>query len=135
MTRTDISRNPSQTTLRQFAGLWLLILGGLGCWHLLRGNAASGRLLLALAGVGIPGLIRPGLLRPLFVGWMIVVFPAGWLISRLILAVLFLGVFVPLGMWFRLHGRDVLRCRRRSQHTHWQPKPAAPGAASYYRQF
>ena len=30
MTWDQIPRNPSATTLRQFAGLWLLFFGGLG---------------------------------------------------------------------------------------------------------
>src|SRR5262245_4013799 len=123
MTWSDIPGNPSQRTLRQFAALWLLFLGGLGCWHLLlRVNTLYGWSLLALAvGAGVPGLIRPGLLRPLFVGWMILAFPVGWLISHLVLAVLFYGVFTPLGLWFRLRGRDPLRRKRMRAPSYWQP--------------
>ena len=137
MTWSDIPRNPSRTTLRQFAGLWLLFFGGLGCRHLLgQDQSLSGWLLLALGlGIGLGGLIRPRLLRPLFVGWMIAVFPVGWLISRLVLGVIFYGVFTPLGLWFRLRGRDALRVRRGAAATHWMPKPIAASAASYYRQF
>jgi hypothetical protein len=137
MTWSDLPRNPSRKTLRQFAGLWLLVFGSIGSWHLLaEQRALSGGVLLALAfGLGVPGLIRPRLLRPLFVGWMIAVFPVGWLVSRLVLGVLFYGVFSPLGLWFRLRGRDVLRRRRRGAASYWSPKPAPAGAVSYYRQF
>src|SRR3984957_8855671 len=113
MTWSDIPRNPSRRTLRQFAGLWLLFFGGLGCRQLLGQDPVAGWLLLALAlGAGIPGLIRPRLLRLVFVCWMIAVFPVGWLISRLALGVLFYGVFTPLGLWFRFKRRDPLRLRR-----------------------
>jgi hypothetical protein len=136
MTWTDIPRKPSRRTLRQFAGLWLLFFGGLGCRRLLGQDHMAGWLLLALAlGAGIPGLIRPRLLRPVFVGWMIAVFPVGWLISHLVLGVIFYGVFTPLGLWFRLKGRDALRLRRSPAASHWMPKPTPVGAASYYRQF
>ena len=33
----------SSTTLRQFAGLWILIVGGLGCWEALIEHTQSGR--------------------------------------------------------------------------------------------
>lgn len=137
MTWSDIPRNPSRTTLRQFAGLWLLFFGGLGCWHLLgRNSPLPGWLLLTLAaGVGLPGLVRPRMLRPVFVGWMMAVFPVGWLVSRALLTVLYYGMFTPVGLWFRLRGRDCLRRTRRTSPSYWQPKPAATGVASYYRQF
>jgi hypothetical protein len=136
MTWTDIPRNPSRSMLRQFAGLWLLFFGGLGCRHLLGQDPMAGWLLLALAlGAGIPGLIRPQLLRPVFVGWVIAVFPVGWLISRLVLGVIFYGVFTPLGLWFRFKRRDALRLRRGAAASHWMPKPTPASVASYYRQF
>jgi hypothetical protein len=137
MTWSDIPRNPSRTTLRQFAGLWLVFFGGLGCRHLLgQDPSPAGWLLVALALLaGLPGLIRPRLMRPLFVGWMIAVFPVGWMISRLVLGAIFYGVFTPLGLWFRFRGRDPLRLKRGAATSYWMPKPTPAGAASYYHQF
>jgi hypothetical protein len=137
MTWSDIPRNPSRRTLRQFAGLWLLFFGGLGCRHLLgQDRPVSGCLFLAVAlGAGLPGLMRPQLLRPIFVGWMIAVFPVGWVLSRLLLAAIYYGVFTPVGLWFRLQGRDVLGRRRQAIDSYWLPKPTTAGVASYYRQF
>jgi hypothetical protein len=133
---SDIPRHPTPTTLRQFAGLWLLFFGGLGLWQLLGlERSLSGRVfLLAACSVGIPGLIRPHLLRLIFIGWMMMVFPVGWLVSRLLLAVLFYGVFTPLAFWFQLRGHDLLRRTRNLLPSYWQPKPSR-NAASYYRQF
>jgi hypothetical protein len=137
MTWSDIPRHPTPRTLRQFALLWLLVFGALGSRHLLLTDRPRlGLALIALAvGVGVPGLIRPRLLRPIFVAWMIAVFPIGWLVSRVFLAALYYGVLTPLGLWFRLRGRDALRRRRPESVSHWRDKPAAAGAASYYRQF
>jgi hypothetical protein len=134
---SDIPRHPSSITLRQFAGLWLLVFSGLGLWHLLgQERSLFGWIFLTLGcGAGIPGLIHPRLLRPIFVGWMLAVFPLGWLTSRLLLAVCFYGLFTPLAFWFRLRGRDSLRRQRSALPTYWQSKPSADGAASYYRQF
>ena len=59
-------------------------------------------MLILAALFGVAGLIRPGLLRPIFVGWMVMVFPIGWLMSRVLLGVLFYGLFTPLAIAFRL---------------------------------
>lgn len=134
---SDLPLNPSARTLRQFAGLWLAVFSAFA-----GGQCAGGRLvpaagLAALAlGVGLLGLLRPKIVRPIFVGWMMLAFPLGWIISRFLLACLFYGVLTPLGLWFRLVGRDMLARRRQpGQSTYWQVKPAVIDRQRYYRQF
>jgi hypothetical protein len=133
----DIPFQPSSRTLRQFAGLWLLACTALACWRAWRhGEVALPGVLLALAWtLGPLGLVRPQALRPLFVGWMVLTFPVGWTVSHLALAVLLYGVFTPLGLFFRLIGRDALALRPRpGQESYWGPKPAAEDVRSYFRQ-
>jgi hypothetical protein len=136
MTWKDIPRNPSATTLRQFAGLWLIFFGAIGYWRYTHGALSLGLALmvLAIAG-GLAGLLAPKSLRPIFVGWMIAVFPIGWLVSHVLLAVVFYGVFTPLATVFRLMGRDALRRQPTTTATYWFAKPAAADVAGYYRQF
>jgi hypothetical protein len=134
---SDIPFQPSSRTLRQFAALCLAVFTALAGWRFLRhGDVLVPWLFLGLAfTLGPLGLVRPQLLRPVFVGWMIVVFPIGWLVSHLVLAVLFYGLFTPLGLIFRLAGRDALACRRKpGQNSFWTPKPAARDVRSYFRQ-
>jgi hypothetical protein len=134
---SDIPFHPSSRTLRQFAALWLLAFTALAGWRWLRhGDVLLPWLFLGLAvTVGPLGLVRPQWLRPVFVGWMIVVFPIGWIVSHLMLGVLFFGLFTPLGLLFRLAGRDALARRCRSGHnSYWAPKPAANDVRSYFRQ-
>jgi hypothetical protein len=135
---SDISFAPSRRTLRQFAGLWILFFGGLACWHgFVRGRPGLALVLAALAlTVGPAGLIRPAIIRPIYVGWMILVFPIGWAISRVVMALLFYGLFTPLGLLFRLLGRDPLGLRPvPNRMTYWASKPAAPSVRNYFRQF
>ncbi len=134
---SDLPLNPSPHTLRQFAGLWLIILS-LFAWRQL----LYGHLILALSlavsalGIGLLGLWRPRVVRPIFVGWMILAFPFGWVSSRFLLACLFYGVLTPLGLCFRFTGRDMPARRRQSaQSTYWQDKPAVTDRQRYYRQF
>ena len=72
---------------------------------------------------------------PVFVGWMVLVYPVGWLASHLLLACVYYGLFTPLGLFFRVIGRDVLGRRfRRDQDSYWAVKPGAEDVRSYFRQ-
>jgi hypothetical protein len=131
----DTGRVPVRT-LRQFGALWLVIFLALAAWQwLMRGHTAAA-IALASAGaiVGTLGLLKPEAIRPLFVGLIAVTFPIGWLVSHAMLAVLFYGVFTPIGLFFRLIRRDALRMRAFGEgSTYWQRKRAAD-LRSYLRQ-
>jgi Saxitoxin biosynthesis operon protein SxtJ len=135
---SDIPFDPPRKTLRQFAGLWVLFFGGLACWQwLVRGHPAFAVVLAVLAvTVGPLGLVRPQAVRPIFVGWMVLAFPIGWTVSHLMLACLFYGVITPLGLLFRLAGRDVLCLRPRPDvDSYWTNKSMDNEPRSYFRQF
>jgi hypothetical protein len=128
---------PTRSTLRQFAGLWLLFFAGLAVWRGYARHEVVPAIVLALVALafGPVGLLRPSAVRPLFQLSLAVSRPVGWLTSELLLACLFYGVFTPMALLFRLIGRDALRKKRRSgAGTYWQSKPAASDPASYLRQ-
>ena len=56
------------------------------------------------------------------------------MVSHLLLLILFYAMFVPLGLFFRLIGRDALARRRPDRSTHWLPKPTPSDVRSYFRQ-
>src|SRR5262245_17926166 len=136
---SDIPRNPGSRTLRQFAVGWLLFLLGLAAWHgLHRPRPVLGIVLAALALLGgAAGLLKPSLLRWVFRGWMMLAFPIGWLISQLVLLILFYGVFTPMALFLRLRGRDSLRLRRppSADGSLWQRKDTPLDLQSYFRQY
>jgi hypothetical protein len=134
---SDVPWRPAPRVLRQFAALWLVFFAAHAAWQgLVRGRPALGCLLAALAfAVGLLGLVRPSAVRPVFVGWSVLVFPAGWLTSRLALLVLFYGLFTPVAVCFRLLGRDGLGLSRPTGPTCWAPLPAPAAPADYFRQF
>lgn len=135
---SDVSWRPDRSTLRQFAGLWLVFFGGMAFWQAwARGRPALGAALGGLALlVGVAGLVRPEWVRLVYVGWMVLAFPIGWTVSQIMLLVMFFGLFAPIGLVFRLAGRDPLQrgpsARRAS---YWAPKPAPADLKSYFRQF
>ena len=135
---SDIQFDPNRKTLRQFAGLWLVVFAGMGLWQALaRGNPRLGLSLGALAlVVGVAGLTRPEWVRLIYIGWMVLAFPIGWTVSQVILLIIYFGLFTPISLVFRLIGRDPLqRARRAGVESYWTPKPAPAGVTSYFKQF
>lgn len=96
--------------LRRFG----LIVGGffgvIGLWPaLFRGEAPR---LWALAPAGlliVAGLILPKSLEPAYRVWMAVGDVLGWVNTRIILGVIFYGLFVPMGLLMRLFGKASMR--------------------------
>ena len=67
---------------------------------------------------------------------MIVAFPIGWTVSRVLLALVYYGLFTPLGLAFRVAGRDRLRRRfRADRETYWTPKTQPTELRRYLRLF
>ena len=86
--------------------------------------------------VGIPGLLSPPTVRWVFVGAIVLTFPLGWLVSQLMLALLFYLVVTPVALLFRLKGRDLLgRKLAPGSSTFWTKKTLSQDVRSYFRQF
>ena len=135
---SDLPLNPSTRTLRQFAGLWILFMGGLALWqYAVHARTGLAAVLAALAvTVGPAGLVSPRLIKPVFVTWLTLAFPIGWVVSRIILMILFWGVITPMAVVMRLSGRDVLGLRRQpGAATYWTTKERPLEVRSYFRQF
>jgi len=133
----DVPAPITQRMLRQFGGLWLLFFGALASWQwFVRGDQTPALVLVGVGAViGLLGLVRPEAIRPLFAGLMFLTFPIGWVVSHLLLAVVFYGVFTPVVIIFKLIGRDVLSVRPQGdRETFWARKPAAADLHSYLRQ-
>jgi len=137
MNFSDIPRNPDVRMLRQFAGLWILFFGGIALSQYFRShNTTTAIVAGALAvSVGVPGLFFPRLLKPIFVGWMILAFPIGWLVSRVILMFLYFGVFAPIGLLLRLFGHDPLRLKKPDVESYWEEKTQQTSLRRYLKQF
>jgi len=135
---SDLPRDPSTRTLRQFAGLWILFFGGFAIWQYAGHARVERALLLGILAltVGPVGLLFPRVLKPVFVTWLVLAFPIGWAVSRLVLIFLFWIVMTPIALAWRIFGRDVLKLHRPiNATTYWTPKDRPAGVVSYFRQF
>jgi hypothetical protein len=134
---SDVIKPPPDKMLRQFAGLWLVVFGGLAAWRALSGDTGTLTIVIGTAAVliGVAGLIAPAVVRPIYSGWMIVAFPIGWTISKISLGLMFFVLFTSVALVFRLMGRDALRIRRGHHDTYWMPKAAPRSSEEYLRQY
>jgi hypothetical protein len=124
--------------LRQFAGIACALLLALAAWQLANGGwTGVAAMLLGCGGlVGLLGAAQPEKLRFVYVGLTVATFPIGWLVSQLLLVLIYYGVFTPVGLAFRVLGRDALERRfEPDAPTYWQTKRRTADMRQYLRQY
>ncbi|HXC49862.1 MAG TPA: SxtJ family membrane protein [Candidatus Limnocylindrales bacterium] len=137
MAMVEINWSPSRKELRQFGFLCLFFFGGLAAWHGYKKGVTTGvEVLAVLAAVGgVLGAAAPQLLKWIYVGWMVAVYPIGWTVSHLLLGFIYYAVLTPIGVLIRALGHDPMnRKLDRSATTYWTTHEQAP-VARYFRQF
>lgn len=96
----------------------LSLFGGLAAWH----QRPFYIYLIEVAVLFlIVGLLLPVVLRPVQKAWMTLALLIGWVMSRLILIVIFYFVLTPIGLFLRLSGKDLLGTKLGiSKTSYWQ---------------
>jgi hypothetical protein len=129
----------SITMLRQFAGLCVGIFGLLFAVSWYRHDSVptvAAWILVAIAAfVGLPGMIYPSLVRPVYLGLVAVTRPIGHLMSLVVLGFIYYGFLTPLAVAFRLVGRDLLVRRRPKVTSYWAPMPQPSDPRRYLFQY
>ena len=134
-----INWHPSEKMLRQFGWISLAGFGIFASIAWFKFGSQPVTIAFAALAVLAPavGMIQPRLLKFLYIGLSLITFPIGFVVSNLVLLLIFLLVFTPLALIFRLIGRDELRLRLdRTAPTYWRKyDPDRRNPASYYRPF
>ena|ERR1051326_2432370 len=134
----DIPFDPTRKMLRQFAAAWLVFLLAAGAHQsLARGRHQLGLVMMVLAVVvGVLGLVCPSAIRWLFIGLMVLAFPIGWVVTQVMLALMFYVVITPVALVFRLMGRDPLhRKPDGGKVSYWTDKETPEDPRTYFRQY
>lgn len=104
------AQSTSKKELRSFGLVVGSVFTAIGIWPLLmRGEA------LRLWAIGLGGALillggmSPGILAPVHKVWMRVGHALGWINTRILLSLVFYGLVTPMGILFRLMGKDVMR--------------------------
>ncbi|MGX3044913.1 SxtJ family membrane protein [Helicobacter sp. T3_23-1056] len=102
-----IEREISKKDLHVFLGIWAGIFAVFLGFGIVRHDTIR---IWALCGVviSIALLATPRVIVPFYNAWLTFGNIMGFVISRIILAIIFFGIFTPLGIIFRLFKRDIL---------------------------
>ena len=128
---------PNDRQLRQFSVAALLgfPLIALFCRRVFEISPNSAYWIAAIGPiVCVLGLAIPGAIYPLYTLLMAVTMPIGWLISNVLLRIIFYVILTPLGLVFKMKGRDPLLLKKPQAATYWVKHDQRADALSYYRQ-
>jgi hypothetical protein len=143
----EIEWRPDGDTLRQFG--WIATVGfsflALIAWFELlvfafglgaaRPWVAGGFVALAALS-GLFSLVAPKANWPIYLGLTLVAYPIGFVLSYVIMGFLFFGMITPVGLLFRLTGRDPMHRRFDPEaESYWTDPRPRRGKESYFRQF
>lgn len=137
MSLLRINTRPNARQLRLFSLGWLCFVGGFAVLQWLKGRHAvaecmGGAALL----VPVVGIVWHDGVRRLYVGLCYATYPIGYVISTVVLCVLFYGVVTPLGLLLRLCGHDPLGKRAApASASYWRPRERTQSPASYFKQY
>jgi saxitoxin biosynthesis operon SxtJ-like protein len=143
----DVNLNPDARTLRRFGFVALAVFGALGgvvLWrHSLFGidlagsSAGIAHVLWAAGGASaLFSLFAPRLNRFLYRGLMLAGIPIGFVLSYIFMGLIFYAIITPVGLVFRLFGRDPLRRKFDSKlATYWVDHQEPESVERYFKQY
>ena len=143
----EIDLHPSRETLRQFG--WIALVGfsflGMLAWYellIFSFGLGSAREPVALAFWGLAGLatvfslIFPSGNRPIYLGLTLLALPIGFVLSYVIMGLLFYGLITPVGLFFKLTGRDTMHRKFDPEaESYWFTARAKRPREHYFKQF
>lgn len=109
----------SNRDIRSFGitmGIILFIISGLLMYYNKEIYQIIG--IIALTFVGL-GLIIPVVLKPLYFVWMTFAAILGWVMTRVILCLVFYLIITPIGLLTKLLGEDFLALKRAESDSYW----------------
>ncbi|MCF8373633.1 MAG: hypothetical protein K9H64_18575 [Bacteroidales bacterium] len=122
--------------LRNFGLVMAVFFGLLGAWMLWRERDSFVYMFIIAGFFLIGGLALPIILKPLQKAWMTFAVLMGWLMTRVILGILFYLVFTPMGLIARLFGKDFLDMKLdKNASSYWIEKKVEQGERNYEHQF
>ena len=109
----------SRKDLKNFGFAIGCILLSIGLFLFVRGKDlfvyffSIGSILIILGG------ITPFILKPIYKIWMIFAVIIGWIMTRVILSVLFFSIITIIGIFTRLIGKDFLNLKSKNKESYW----------------
>jgi hypothetical protein len=132
--RDEIIVGPSD---RNFGFTMAAVFGLIGAWGLYKASSHWPIWLSVAAVFAIVTLVRPQSLGPANRAWLKLGLLMYKVVNPVIMAILFFGMILPIGVLMRMFGKDFLRLARDQQaSTYWLPRvDPRPQSESMKQQF
>ena len=133
-----VNTDPTRRQLHQFGFVWLgflLLFAGMAWWRF--GSPEAARW-LALSAVVVPvvGWLWPAFMKAVYVGLSYAAFPIGFVVSHVVMALVYYLVVTPIGLVMRALGHDPMhRVFDRQAGSYWVERTQTRDPRRYYRQF
>ena len=143
----ELDFNPDERTLRQFGWIALVGFGLVAClawFELLVFSFGLGAAKPWVAGItaglavtaGCFSLVHPKANRGIYVGMAVITYPIGFVLSYVIMGLLFYGMIAPTALALRALGHDPLKRSYDPEATsYWTPCRPRREKSSYFKQF
>ncbi len=123
--------------LRKFGitvGVFFGLVGGFLLW---RGSGHYPVFFILSLILLVPAFLKPSLLKPVQKVWMGLALMIGWVMTRVILSILFYLVLTPISLLAKIFGRNFLDLKgKETKESYWIPRPETPyNKARYENQF
>ena len=139
MSLVEIDWNPKSKQLQSFGKIALVASAVISLLlYLLKGVAIQWVLIIFASGfiIFIISMISLKLTKMIYLGMILVTLPIGWVVSFILLSAFYFLLLAPLGLIFRLIGRDPL-CRKFDPNakSYWLSRQQPKGPEQYFHQF
>lgn len=135
MSLVKLNMEPDRKQLRQFGMVSLFAIPAVA-WI-----AGAGQTVLIICGligiaIGFSSLFVPRALKIPFIALTVVTAPIGIVVGELVVLIVYFFVFFPVGLWFRLIGRETMSLKfDPNAKSYWTTKQKSDKLNSYFRQF
>lgn len=133
----EIKKNPTMRDLVEFGLVFAAGMGVFGAisWFKWGNQSLAQNLWIAGAAVFVLSLIPP-IGRILYILWMGLGITIGLVTSPIIMFAVYLVVIVPVGLWFKVTRRDLMRrSLDPNAKSYWEEYPSTEDPTRYVRQF
>ena len=127
---------PSRKELRLFAALWWpAMCAAIGAMLLRKFHASAAATWVWIVGgvLAVLGCKWPAVIRPVYAGLTRLTFPIGWVVSHIVLGVIYFLIIMPTGLLLRIFHDPMQRRFDRGMKSYWYPRQAAD-PDRYFRQ-
>jgi len=138
MSVVQVNRDPSKKQLNQFGFIWLGFVAffGVMAWFKFGSPTLAKGLWVAAVVVPVIGWLVPAFMKAVFVGMSYLAWPIGFVVSHVILAIVYYLVITPIGLLMRLFRYDPMkRGFDQSVPSYWHVRDTADADPKrYFRQ-